>query len=833
MALFDRFRKKDEPKDAPKKVPHTFNNYVGNVQGNLLDAYQNTSYNLKLYMIPAKTPNGGGWMHGATAANPNETVVIAQTSVTGVQIDNLDLSFTQNPKTGGAFAIRAAFTLIQPGAADLLDQIQAAKSYLGHYMYADVPLFLAIEFKGYEDNIEDEDDGGAPTHITGPFIYQLKIAKVAISIDDTGSMYEFECPIGSSEAYADFNFKLPKDMYVQGDTIEELTTHLQENLKKFKEDNLLEEEYHDEILFDLSQLKNELGNDTSIVSGSNRARRKDAEQVNRLMNAESQGVKTKEEFEKALEDNPDSLDGGITIESAGFGTAQQINMKEGTSMNQFFTTALVMSDKFLDMTSRKKTFRDPVIDEEGFDLNQAFVKWYRIESDIEYLEFDTRRNQYAKRITYKVFLYDIRNDKQNLSQAEEKLDDQQVTHVIKTMNIIKAYNYLYTGLNDQILNADIQFNAGQVLLAPPGAGYMGDLSTNSNSTGGNIDKNSDPTGTDTKADIATKQDAFLKKLGGDDPFNRKLQKDLQMSDEDYKEFATGKAKKSQRLKTAKAMAHIDYQGTQQKADTEGYKPEASSYIYSADIIDDEGGSEIVIGNIQAYAQKQNNLNKIRIASGAMNPEPVSSRMYGPSVVSTSGDTSDGTNAATLFGYMYQNVNDKSILIDLGLKVRGDPYYLGSPTSYAEASKGKKIMTALEEYDLREKSKLLGMVYEAGDQNYFLFTMQTPRVRDPNIDDEDENTGYMSQAQTAFFISGIYMLVATTCSFQSGMFTVSMDKAPKLTSLPLSKFKLTDVNYGDGDGGDDFDPAAEADAYNAEQTRLEAERRALAQGGGNG
>ena len=165
-------------------------------------------------------------------------------------------------------------------------------------------------------------------------------------------------------------------------------------------------------------------------------------------------------------------------------------------------------------------------------------------------------------------------------------------------------------------------------------------------------------------------------------------------------------------------------------------------------------------------------------------------MYGPSVVSTSGDTSDGTNAATLFGYMYQNVNDKSILIDLGLKVRGDPYYLGSPTSYAEASKGKKIMTALEEYDLREKSKLLGMVYEAGDQNYFLFTMQTPRVRDPNIDDEDENTGYMSQAQTAFFISGIYMLVATTCSFQSGMFTVSMDKAPKLTSLPLSKFKLT-------------------------------------------
>jgi hypothetical protein len=820
----------DEPK-APKKTIIRDDNYVGKVQGNLLDAYQNTSYNLKLYMIPAKTPSGGGWMHGAMAAHPSETVVIAQTSVTGVQIDNLDLSFVQSPQSGGSFAVRAAFTLIQPGAADLLDQIQAAKSYLGHYMYADVPMFLAIEFKGYEEDITDEDAGGAPAHITGPFIYQLKVAKVAINIDDTGSQYEFECPIGNSEAYADFNFKLPKDMYVQGDTIEELTEHLQKNLKKFKEDNLLEEEYHDEILFDLSQLKNALGNDTSIVSGSNRARRKDAEQVNRLMNAESQGVKTKEEFEKALEDNPDSLDGGVTVESAGYGTAQQINMKEGTSMNQFFTTALVMSDKFLDMTSRKKSFRDPVIDEEGFDLKQAFVKWYRIESDIEYLEFDTRRNQYAKRITYKVFLYDIRNDKQNLSQAEEQLEEDQVTHIIRTMNIIKAYNYLYTGLNDQVLNADIQFNAGIVLLSPPGAGYLGDLSTNSNKTGANVNKNSDPNGADRKADIADKQDAFLKKLGADDPFNRKLQKDLQMSDKEYKEFVTDKAKRPQREKTAKVLAEIDYDGTQPKADTDGYKPEASEYIYSADIIDDEGGSkDIVIGNIKSYQQNQNNLNKVRIASGALSPEPINKRMYGPSIISTSGDTSDGTNAATLFGYMYQNVNDKSILMDLGLKVRGDPYYLGSPTSYAEALKGKKIMTALEEYDLRGENKVRGMDYKTGDQNYFLFTMQTPRVRDPNIDDEDENTGYLKKMDTAYFISGIYMIIATTCSFQSGMFTVNMDKAPKQTSLPLSKFKLTNVDYGDGD---DFDPAAEADAYNAEQTRRKAEEREAAQTGGNG
>ena len=39
-------KKEDEPK-APKKTIIRDDNYVGKVQGNLLDAYQNTSYNLK------------------------------------------------------------------------------------------------------------------------------------------------------------------------------------------------------------------------------------------------------------------------------------------------------------------------------------------------------------------------------------------------------------------------------------------------------------------------------------------------------------------------------------------------------------------------------------------------------------------------------------------------------------------------------------------------------------------------------------------------------------------------------------------------------------------
>ena len=186
---------KDAHKEAVEDV------YLDAVMGNVLDYYENTSYNLKLYMIGEEE-----WLRGQFAAEPGRTVVLAQTGVTGVQIDNLSLDIVKGPCSGNTFATRASFTLFQPSAADLLDQIQVPKLALGHeYMFADVPLFLAIEFKGYNSAIDQEDDetiDGKPvlssddklSDIAGPYIYRLQIAKVGVSIDSTGSTYDFECP---------------------------------------------------------------------------------------------------------------------------------------------------------------------------------------------------------------------------------------------------------------------------------------------------------------------------------------------------------------------------------------------------------------------------------------------------------------------------------------------------------------------------------------------------------------------------------------------------------------------------------------------------------------
>lgn len=775
--------------------------YLGAVQGNILDAFQNTSYTLKLYMIPDLTQSGGGYLNGAMEAEPGETVVIAQSSVTGVQIDNLSIEVQKGPS--GSFATSANFTLIQPGAADLLDQIQAAKRHLKIKagMFAPVPLFLRIDFKGYTDDINDNEAGGEiNTSIAGPYIYKCEIATIDITIDDAGSTYDVSVTIGSDHGYADQYFTLPADTSFTGNTIDECIEDLEETLKRFRENNYKEELVHDEVVFDLSQLKTVLQNRKIKYSNA-----KVAEQVNRLMNAEAQGIKSREEFEKRLEDSPESLDGGVKA-SGGWFARDRIQVKEGTNFHKIFTTLLVMNEEFLDKSSRKKVFDDPNIDEDGVDLNKTFTYWYKMEVDAEYIKdgYDARRNVYAQRITYKPIIYKTADQDLSVTPGEFNLKKENVKKRINELLIKKAYHYLYTGLNDQILSADISYKAGQLLLAAPGGGLLGDPSTSSNAPGKpNVEPNKDLDGVDDKAKIAAAQEdtqGIADALKKDSNLMNRLQDKLNLTDDEVKEIQKDKEKRNNLAQTIVYLNNngqdpLGYyksakstQDPQTKVDEDfsnsSYKPDPSGYIYGADLLSNMGGSETVIGELTS----QQALNSLRSAiNGDLATDPMPSFDYTKSVQTTSSNTNDGTAKATLFGYMFQNVNDASILVDLNLKVRGDPWYLGPPEVDPKAP--KKVATASEE-DPESKDEYI--VYNRSD-NYFLFTMQTPRVRDPDVLDEDNNSGYVSQAGTAYFISGVYQIIGVTANFSRGMFDLDVH-AKKQTALSLAKFDLTDVDY---------------------------------------
>lgn len=775
------------------------NEYIDPVLGtpvvpNIIDDFDNVSYNLKLYMIPFKY-----WKNGTKTAPPAETIVIAQTSVTGIQIDNLSLDFTMN-KEGLGSSVKSTFQLIQPGAADLMDQIMAARLATGHNMYADVPVFLEIVFQGYTSDIDDMDAAGAPTRVAGPYRYQLHITTIDVSIDSTGSVYDVAAVVGSTAAHTNEYTKIPKDMSLRGGNLTDFVDDLQQKLAQYREENLSEEMVHDVIEFDMSQVAEQLGDlSLSYQSAEN------AEQINRLINASQLGITTRDDFEKKLEDDPTSLDGGVTANKSWLGKTT-INLTEKSSLQQFFTTLFAMSNSFLDQVSRKKVFNDPEIDENGLDLNKTFTKWYKLEASVEYQDYDPRRNRYAKKIIWKPVIYDTASENNIVSLSETDLDENKVTKRIKELNITKAYHYLYTGLNDQILKADISYKNGHTLLMAPKGGKMGNFSSNDNPMSPNIKASQDLTGKTASAEIDAKtKDQYIaavaEQIKNDPSSLSGLASRMGKDDEWVKSVAADKARRNQ---LAQSIVYLNNQGTnplafynsaeyganpdnpvdeaQQPQNTVPYKPEASGFTYSVDLLDSQGGSETVIGQTQALASEREAWKVLQQAAKDTpdtNAKPKAD--FSTHIVGQGASTEDGSYSATLFGYMYNNANHADILVNLNMQVRGDPWYLGK-TDDGEADNTAKSAVEMEDastpdYIVREKS-----------DNYFLFNMQTPRIRDPDVDDEDNNLGYMAKAGTSFFISGIYMILAYSANFSNGLFDIEFTKAPKLTSLSMAKYK---------------------------------------------
>jgi hypothetical protein len=73
--------------------------------------------------------------------------------------------------------------------------------------------------------------------------------------------------------------------------------------------------------------------------------------------------------------------------------------------------------------------------------------WYKIIPQIKLLDYDKIRNRRARQITYYIKKYAITNMKLDYAPGG------------KARTPIKVYNYIYTGLNKDILDLDIKFNA--------------------------------------------------------------------------------------------------------------------------------------------------------------------------------------------------------------------------------------------------------------------------------------------------------------------------------------------------------------------------------------
>jgi hypothetical protein len=810
--------------------------YVGRVYGNILDQYDNPTYVLTISVppppdstaapesstTPAADPPADGATGGtdarsdAPAAGTTRTtpinkkkVVIAQTGVTATQID--DLEITSLPITNATTAMgEIKFTISQPGGANLLDQIQYARKYMG---YTDeqlaagstsMVLILEIEFKGYTSSYEDPEEGGKPTSIAGPYALELTVNTIAVRIDQTGSYYDFVCVLTKDVGLADHYFKLPTSITSRGKNI---TEHVESFVTAFNEyltNNSTDYERPDQIEIDLSELIGRKstspgtgGAATSLTINDETVTTTEtpgAENAGRPMNNEST-AETAEQRQQQLEASP--TDSGNTDRVAADGK-NNIDVKDGTSVHDYIGILLSMNAEFLTKMTRKADVNDPQSDE--VNSEQTFVTWYGVRSTVKYEKWDSRRRSYTKKITYTPYLYETArgdivltlNEYKHLEKARGddgvRIATKRLQDIVSQGNLRKSYYYLFTGKNDQILNLDITYDHAHQLVLPPKGGFTSDISiTSAQNLAVQIPENKD----------MSLRDVFgkAKSLADGNLFKKALSQ-LSQTANSLSDFATSIGRSVDELsaaindstgraaqalvsaldsatlgQAARALDAPFQSGDLSDTPTENgsitsqgfgpYVPEVSGQIYAADFVTPNDALSIEDLEAAGYIQTDPSVS-------GQNTSPVVNadlpNRFNNAIYNTS------TPANMLFGFVYRQHYNVNFLHKIEMTVRGDPWYIGGDPNTGRADMFNRTNSSEESMALR------------ANQNFMILQIGSPTAYDYRVDDEDANSGYWPN-NISNSLSGVYVMNKVVNRFARGIFTTEIE-AFREQAIPL-------------------------------------------------
>ena len=812
-----------------QQAPEYFNPWIGKAYGNILDQYSSSTYNIKLYIINPETapstaaaqssesarqnvgaPGAGGQTLTDT---PDRTVIIAQTGVTGGNtIDDLTIA------TQGAGVTGITFTVKQPNRADLLDQIVLARSFLGCEGTQGIYLYLELSFKGYTDEADffvpsSSDDGGQLVDIIGPYRWKVIPENISCNVGPEGATYDFDCRFLETVAFENRRFRTGQNLTAKGKTITEMVQSVEEQINKFFQENN-DKQIKDEVLFDLSGLVKSASN----TSDQNKVL---IEDENLILPDVNTGDISKAPLNNA--DATESSDAGERVEDAqtpqgsdeaveGDDITNIINFKPGESIHDIMYKILAMCPEARFRHSRKENPDD--IEDQSCRKDQAFIQKLKINASVEDIGYDKRTNNAAYKIIYRPVLYREASDTQFVI-PEENTDispedvKARFADIIGSGNLRKAYQYLFTGTNDQVIDLDISYNTKTGILMTPRRGLVGtsDAATAKEKTD-NVTKDED-TSLSGLFDSLTKGFEALAKDTISDLFNGEFSGiqgglDSLVSTLTQQGFSgTQLSQLEQAIQTGAQSELNQFLDTLDSATlrnlatnllispnnpTSGtppnYSPEQSGYQYSEDFFALNSTTGIDV----------NDLNSLGFLSDLDRPDSQSQleTTTKDTDVPTTNPVEDVTvdlnrpQSNTIFGQLINQAAAAAYLVEIDMTVRGDPWYLGYDSSQGQSNNTQAAQNSSDSFESSQPN----YAYFGADTNYFFLEIAAPRPWDFDYRDEDSalNSGYWMNTNTAHTFTGLYTIKTVTHNFSGGFYStdISAFKIPSINSLKLDK-----------------------------------------------
>lgn len=408
-------------------------------------------------------------------------------------IDNVQMKHNVAPgaKEGNTNNFNITFDVYEPYSMGLfLQSMKTAAVNAGYPSYLEVtPYLLMLEFKGYKDN---GSMFASTEQLTKHFA--IRINQIEFKVDEGGSKYKVTAMPLHYSGFSDLVNVLPNEVSITGETCKSVLSSgarsLCTTLNRIQRERVAAKQqlYPDiyQIVFPVSA-SDPVG--TVDSSSSTEALRATADPSKPVLS--NLGTAEDDSF---IDFGNGAI--GSDVNTMGFDAASGGNyvfksesdvldekgekvIKEKMSIDtnlRLFT--FPQGEKISQVINRiilSSKFAENAIKPEAIDPVTGMVNWYRIDCQIQLLDYDPLRNVRAKKYVYRIVPYKVNSGTmKNPNAAPAGQGGLQKI-------IAKKYDYIYTGTNNDLLKFDIQLNAlwfqGQMPSAPNQHGNIANKDT--------------------------------------------------------------------------------------------------------------------------------------------------------------------------------------------------------------------------------------------------------------------------------------------------------------------------------------------------------------------
>lgn len=409
--------------DNAQTVPpnNTVKDALTSIEDNVLDKFDLPTYHLRFYMMSDDAIRLN--IFGPKAQN--QRVVIAESGVTKIEIDEVEIkSVSGISRTAGiGTATEFSLSLKEPFGASLLDQISNAAKFLGVKNFAKVPFFLEVSFKGRKAGDGQNQAAGSRGELADlVWTWPIILTKMSLDVNTGGTVYQIQAAIYGDLASTNPISDAQKPMSVEAITVGEFFTEYQKlmNDRAKEKKNSAAYEHADIYEFFI---------DEDIA---------------------------KAQIVPDLIEERQSRDATFAVkdDKIAFTFVPPISVDR-------------VVENVLSLTS---FFEVDFIGDDTTSEDDTFTRLYRVITDTIMGEYDEVRSDYQRTYRYLIIPYEMSTVTTPAKKNAVQTDEQLYNAKVRKGRVRKLYNYIYTGLNDQVLDFELVFNFNWYAALPLQAG---------------------------------------------------------------------------------------------------------------------------------------------------------------------------------------------------------------------------------------------------------------------------------------------------------------------------------------------------------------------------